>query len=137
MNTLINQQAANDHNILLLYGLYVFITIGLTIWVARTLFRNGKLFLIDIFHGNQPLAQAVNNLLLVGFYLVNLGYAIYTLKVIDQVNETRQVIEILSTKIGAIILILGGMHFFNMFVFFRLRKRALVEKRNVELGFDR
>ena len=75
--------------------------------------------------------------MLVGFYLVNLGYAIYTLKVIDQVNETRQVIEILSTKIGAIILILGGMHFFNMFVFFRLRKRALVEKRNVELGFDR
>ena len=137
MNTVIDQHVANNNNILLLYGLYVFITIGLTIWVARTLFRNGKLFLVDIFHGNQPLAQAVNNLLLVGFYLVNLGYAIYTLKVIDQVSETRQVIEILSAKIGAIILILGGMHFFNMFLFFRLRKRALVEKRNVELGFDR
>ena len=115
--------------ILISYCLYLAITIILTIWVARTLFRNGKVFLIDIFHGNQELAQAVNNLLLVGFYLVNIGYAVYTLTVTDSVTTARALIETLSLKVGAIILILGGMHFFNMLVFFKLRKRALQEKK--------
>ena len=120
--------------ILLLYGFYLAISIIITIWVARTLFKNGKLFLVDIFHGNTDLANAVNNLLLVGFYLINIGYAVYTLRVMSAVNDTRQVVEILSLKIGAIILILGGMHFLNMFIFFRLRRRALAEKR--ELDFE-
>ncbi|MGN6477168.1 MAG: hypothetical protein ACTHKV_08080, partial [Flavipsychrobacter sp.] len=64
------------NNIIILYSFYLVITICVTIWVARTLFRNGKLFLIDIFHGDKDLAQAVNNLLLVGFYLINIGYAV-------------------------------------------------------------
>ncbi len=123
------------NNIIVLYVAYLLITITVTIWVARTLFRNGKLFLVDIFHGNKDLAEAVNNLLLVGFYLINIGYAVYTLQVVADVNNARAVIEILSLKIGAIILILGCMHFLNMFIFFRLRKRALIEKRNHELGY--
>jgi len=123
------------NNIIVLYAAYLLITITVTIWVARTLFRNGKLFLVDIFHGNKELAEAVNNLLLVGFYLINIGYAVYTLQVVADVTSARAVIEILSLKIGAIILILGCMHFLNMFIFFRLRKRALIEKRNHELGY--
>ncbi|MES2704680.1 MAG: hypothetical protein V4649_18715 [Bacteroidota bacterium] len=118
--------------IILLYVLYIAITITLTIWVAHTLFKNGKVFLIDIFHGNQDLADAVNNLLWVGFYLVNIGYAVFTLRVFDTVTDARLLIEVLSVKIGAIILILGCMHFLNMFIFFRLRKRALIDKRNNE-----
>jgi hypothetical protein len=117
------------NNIILLYGLYVIITITVTIWVARTLFKNGKIFLVDIFHGNKDLADAVNNLLVVGFYLINIGYAVYTLRVADQIVNARDVIETLSVKLGAIILILGGMHFMNMFIFFRLRRRALTEKK--------
>ncbi len=120
--------------ILLLYGLYLAITICLTIWVARTLFRNGKLFLVDIFHGNAELAQAVNNLLLVGFYLINIGYAVYTLRVWDTEITGRQVVEILSLKIGAIILILGAMHFMNMFIFFKLRKRAIADRNDPTLN---
>ena len=115
--------------ILICYSIYLLLTVILTIWVARTLFRNGKVFLIDIFHGNEELAKAVNNLLLVGFYLVNIGYAVYTLRIEYNIYNTRMLVEELSLKTGAIILILGGMHFFNMFVFFRLRKRALVEKK--------
>jgi hypothetical protein len=93
------------------------------------LFKNGRVFLIDIFHGNEELAKAVNNLLLVGFYLVNIGYAVYTLRIGYDIWNTRLLVEELSLKLGAIILILGGMHFFNMFVFFKLRKRALLEKK--------
>ncbi|MDP4147882.1 MAG: hypothetical protein Q8927_19515 [Bacteroidota bacterium] len=115
--------------ILITYSCYLVITVILTIWVARTLFRNGKIFLVDIFHGNTALAQAVNNLLLVGFYLVNIGYAVYTLSITRVITNTTELVEILSLKVGAIILILGGMHFFNMLLFFKLRRRALQEKR--------
>lgn len=119
--------------ILLLYSLYLVLTILLTIWVARTLFRNGKPFLIDIFHGNAELAQAVNNLLLVGFYLVNVGYAVYTLRILETITTPRILIEVLSLKLGAIILILGGMHFGNMIIFFRLRKRAIADRNDPTL----
>ena len=110
--------------IILTYALYMPLTIGLTIWVAKTLFTNGRVFLVDIFHGNEILADSVNRLLVVGFYLINIGYAVYTLQIFGEINTAQVVIEKLSLKIGAIILILGGMHFFNLFVFFKLRKRA-------------
>ena len=70
----------------------------------------GKVFLIDIFHGNEELARAVNNLLLVGFYLINIGYAVYTLHIGYNIDNVRNLVGELSLKIGAIILILGGMH---------------------------
>jgi len=114
--------------IIITYSFYLAITISLTIWVAKTLFKNGKVFLIDIFHGNKELADSVNNLLLVGFYLINLGYAVYTLQVTNNIINVQQVIEELSIKIGLIILILGGMHFFNLYIFFNLRKKAVHEK---------
>ncbi len=110
------------------YAIYLLITIFLTIWVARALFKNGKVFLLDIFHGNKELADSVNNLLLVGFYLINIGYVVYALKVINELNNMQEVIEVLSIKIGIIILILGAMHFFNLYVFFTLRKRAMRDK---------
>jgi hypothetical protein len=123
------------NQIILTYTLYLCITIGLTIWVAKTLFKNGKVFLYDIFHGNKELADSVNNLLLVGFYLINLGYAIYTLQIREDILNVQQVLEHLSIKIGLIILILGGMHFLNLYVFFKLRNRALLEnkKRNIHI----
>ncbi len=113
--------------IIVTYILYLIITIFLTIWVARTLFKNGKIFLYDIFHGNRELADSVNNLLLVGFYLINLGYAVYTLQITHDISSVQAIIEKLSLKIGLIILILGGMHFMNLYIFFTLRKKAIHE----------
>ena len=113
------------NQIITTYMLYLIITICLTVWVAKTLFKNGKLFLIDIFHGNKELADSVNNLLLVGFYLINLGYAVYTLRITSGVINAQDMLEKLSRKIGWIILILGFMHFLNLYIFFTLRKKAI------------
>ena len=107
------------------YLAYIAISIILTVWVAKVLFNNGKVFLNDIFHGNEELSQSVNQLLLVGFYLVNLGYAVFTLRILEDVVNTQALIEVLSIKIGTIILVLAAIHFFNLFVFFKLRSRAL------------
>ena len=118
--------------LIITYALYLALSIVLTIWVARTLFKNGRVFLIDIFHGNEVLTDSVNKLLLVGFYLINIGYAVYTLKILEEVLNVKDVIERLSMKVGTIILILGAMHFFNLFIFFRLRRRARMEAKQQE-----
>ncbi|HXA01329.1 MAG TPA: hypothetical protein VNW99_05030 [Cytophagaceae bacterium] len=110
--------------VILTYLVYLSVSIILTILVANVLFKNGRIFLVDIFAGNEPLADSVNKLLLVGFYLVNIGYASLALKEDFGIENYQVVIERLSYKIGVIVLLLGAMHFFNLFVFYKLRKRA-------------
>jgi hypothetical protein len=106
------------------YLLYLAISIALTVWVAHTLHKNGRIFLVDVFHGNEPLADSVNHLLVVGFYLINFGYVSLALKLGYDVRSAREAIEALSWKIGMVLVVLGGMHFFNLFVFSRMRRRS-------------
>src|SRR5215510_2795438 len=110
--------------IVITYLIYLVISIALTIWVAQTLFKNGRLFLVDVFHGNEPLADSVNHLLVVGFYLINLGYISLSLRIGYDVADTRGSIEALSSKVGLVLLVLGAMHFFNLFLFSRIRQRS-------------
>lgn len=113
------------------YLIYLPVTVALTVWVGHMLFKNGKVFLVDIFEKNLELAQSVNQLLLVGFYLINIGYAVFTLSNGEMIDSYRILIETLSKKVGVIILILGAMHFGNIFIFYRLRKRH-VEDAKIE-----
>ncbi|HEX5835817.1 MAG TPA: hypothetical protein VFY34_18275 [Pyrinomonadaceae bacterium] len=106
------------------YLVYLAISIALTIWVAHTLHKNGRIFLVDVFHGNEALADSVNHLLVVGFYLIHLGYVSMALKLGYVINSAQEGIEALSVKIGMVLLVLGGMHFFNLFVFSRMRRRT-------------
>lgn len=106
------------------YALYLAIAIPLTIWVARTLHKNGRIFLVECFRGNEALADSVNHLLVVGFYLINIGFVSLYLKLAHEVADTRGVFEALSGKLGVVILVLGGMHFFNLFLFSKLRNRG-------------
>jgi hypothetical protein len=109
------------------YLLYLAISIVLTIWVARTLFANGRVFLVDVFHGNEKLADSVNHLLVVGFYLINLGYISLMLRLGYDVKDARFSIEALSLKLGAVLLVLGCMHFLNLLVFSRMRRQAALD----------
>src|SRR5437867_12400024 len=106
------------------YLLYLSISIALTIWVAHTLHKNGRIFLVDVFHGNEALADSVNHLLVVGFYLINLGWVCLMLKLGYAVASAQEGIEALSVKVGTVLMVLGGMHFFNLFIFSRMRRRA-------------
>jgi hypothetical protein len=111
-------------NVAACYFSYLAISIGLTIWVARTLHRNGRVFLVDAFHGNNELADSVNHLLVVGFYLINIGYIALALTTTSPMVTFRQIIELESVKIGVVLLILGAMHFFNILIFAKMRYRA-------------
>ncbi|HLW54924.1 MAG TPA: hypothetical protein VKW06_18960 [Candidatus Angelobacter sp.] len=111
--------------IVISYAVYLLISINLTIWVARTLHKRGAIFLVDAFHGNAELAAAVNHLLVVGFYLINIGFVSLALKTNALITDPRSAIEMLSDKLGMVLLILGGMHFFNLLVFSRIRSHAI------------
>ena len=105
------------------YLLYLAISVAVTVWVATTLYRNGRVFLVDAFGGNEKLADSVNHLLVVGFCLINVGFVTSVLKTHDQLDTMRSAVEMVSEKTGFILLVLGVMHFFNLYVFSRIRKR--------------
>ncbi len=108
------------------YLSYLALSIGLTIWVASTLAKSGRAFLYDSFQENRELAESVNHLLVVGFYLINIGFVSLALKYGARPSDLPGAIEALSTKVGVVLLVLGGMHFFNLYVFSRLRRRAMI-----------
>lgn len=110
------------------YALYLVITVPVTIWVGRTLSRNGKLFLVDVFTGREDLAQAVNSLLVVGFYLLNLGFVALFMSGSGFMNSARVVVEHVSIKVGVVLLVLGVIHLANVWVFNRYRRRALGDR---------
>ena len=118
------------------YLIYLAISIGLTVWVARTLHKNGRVFLVDVFHGNEALADSVNHLLVVGFYLINFGYVSLALKLGYLVNDAQQGIEALSVKVGMVLIVLGAMHFFNLFIFSRMRRRKSPHNNHPPIGPD-
>ena len=105
------------------YIAYLAISICLTVWVARTLHKNGRVFLVESFHGNEEIADSVNHLLVVGVYLINVGYVTLALKFGASAANAQEALERLSTKIGLALLVLGAMHFFNLYLFSRLRRR--------------
>jgi Na+-transporting methylmalonyl-CoA/oxaloacetate decarboxylase gamma subunit len=107
------------------YLTYLLISITATVFVGRTLHKNGRIFLVDSFHGNAALADSVNHLLVVGFYLINVGFVSLALKYGERAVTLEQAIEILSTKIGIVLLVLGVMHFFNIRVISAMRRRAV------------
>jgi hypothetical protein len=113
------------------YVVYLLISVALTIWVARTLSRNGRIFIASVLQGDEKLADAVNHLLVVGFYLVNLGFVALYLKAADAVEDARGLFEALSVKLGVVLLVLGVMHLGNVWVLNKIRRRGVMEREQV------
>jgi len=109
------------------YIAYLAVSLGITVWVAQALYRNGRIFLIDAFHGNNQLADSVNHLLVVGFYLINAGYVTLALRTSVQVTDARAALELVAGKLGLVLIVVGAMHFLNLYVFSRLRQRGQAE----------
>jgi len=117
----------NTNLIITAYLIYLPIALGLTIWVAKVLFKNSVVFMNDIFRNNGHLALATNRLFEIGFYLMNIGTALFILK-LDNVENHQHMIEKLSTKIGGFAVYLGIMLMFNLYLFFRGRKKARMNR---------
>lgn len=109
------------------YVAYLLTAVPITIWVASTLTRNGRVFLADVFGREEGLADAVNTLLAVGFYLINLGFVMLYLRAGGEVVDLTGLMETLSVKIGVVMLVLGVIHFVNVMVFSSMRRKGRAE----------
>lgn len=109
----------------LTYLIYLLVSVVLTMWVARVLVKAGRVFLDAVFPGDESMPQAVNQLLVVGFYLVNLGFIALWLRKTGSVDTVQGVFSALSVDVGTVLLVLGVMHLGNVFVLNRLRRRAI------------
>ena len=107
-----------------IYIVYTVISIMMTAWVAHTLYKNGRVFLLEAFKGKEEMADSVNRLLVVGFYLVNLGFILLYLRYGTKPTDIENGVEYAATKLGVVLLVLGAMHFFNMYNFDRMRKKG-------------
>jgi len=96
------------------YAVYIGVSLALTVWVAHSLSTRGRVFLVQFMRGNETLADSINHLLVVGFYLLNLGYASLALSYGTKPHTLDQAIEFLSLKLGLVLVVLGATHFFNM-----------------------
>lgn len=119
-------ETTTAHHLLLIYLVYAALSVALTVWLARTLFKNGEVFLEEVFGDNPRLAASVNHLLVVGFYLLNLGYALITLKAGHDVFTTAEALETLAMKLGSLLLVLGALHMTNLYLFHRIRRRGRI-----------
>jgi hypothetical protein len=113
-----------------MYLAYLAISVGLTVWVATTLSRNGLIFLEDVF-ADPKLARAVNQLLVMGFYLLNLGYVAVAMQSHKTIPDASTALETLSMKLGLVLLVLGGLHFGNVFFLGRYRRGRLRQQQGV------
>ncbi len=110
--------------ILIGYAVYLPIALLLTLYVSRTLFRNSKIYMLDIFKGREEIAIATNKLFETGFYLLNIGFALMILKIKLYNNNYQELVEALSYKIGSFTIYLGLMLFVNLYFFFRGKRKA-------------
>ena len=106
------------------YTVYILLSLAITVWVGTTLFRNGRIFLLDAFQGNKEVAESVNQLLLMAFYLLNIGFIALFLRYGSKPTDWVEAVEYISTKVGVVLVVSGGVHLFNMWNFANIRRKA-------------
>jgi hypothetical protein len=117
------EDMTGDRYVIEVYAAYVAVAVGLTAWLARTLYRNGSVFLHDVFEDRPGLADAVNRLLVVGFYMLNMGYAFWVLRA-GRGLDAFGAVQFLVNRLALLLVTLGLIHFVNVFVFWRFRTHA-------------
>lgn len=122
------------------YLIYLPVVIILTWYVAHTLFKHGKIFMLDIFRGREDIAIATNRLFELGFYLLNVGFVLLIMEVDEVIGSNQRLLEVLSTKLGFYSVYLGIMLFLNLYMFFRGRKisrqRQMEHEMNARMEAD-
>ncbi|MBX0333671.1 hypothetical protein K3G39_10520 [Pontibacter sp. HSC-14F20] len=114
---------------ILAYSIYLPIGVFVTYWVGKNLYKNGRLYLQQIFQQNEQLIDPLNKVLLTGYYLLNVGYVFVLMVQQLPIYTYEQLIEVLSSRVGIILVSLGGIHLFNLTVLYLIsRKNQITNK---------
>lgn len=112
------------------YIVYILASVFITIFVSGTLSKNGKVYLVDGFDGDTELADSVNHMLVVGFYLLNLGFVLLRMRTGVEIDSVEELVVYLSSGLGFVLFALGIAHFFNMYVIHKFRKGHVTSANN-------
>ncbi len=118
------------------YLIYLPVVILLTWYVAHTIFRNSRVFMLDIFNGRSDIADSTNRLFETGFYLLNMGFAFKIMEISETIANGQTLMETLSSKIGGFCIYLGIMLFFNLYLFFRGRRISRTRRASVGISVE-
>ncbi|AZA55404.1 hypothetical protein [Chryseobacterium sp. G0201] len=113
------------------YMIYLPIVIALTVLVSQFLFKNSKTFMIDIFHQKEDIAMATNSLFKIGFYLLNIGFALCIIEFF-QIETVERLVVAVSRKIGGFSIYLGVMMLLNLLLFLKGRKHAMNKEKQIQ-----
>jgi hypothetical protein len=105
------------------YAGYLAVSLSIMVWVGMTLRRNGRKFLVRTLP-DDDLADTINHLLQVGFYLANVGYIAAVIRIYEPLRGAQSMLEVGLPKLGGVMLILGLVHLFNMLILAKLRRGA-------------
>lgn len=106
------------------YSVYLLVSIYVTVWVGHQLYKHGEIFLKEIFKHNVTMVPAINKLLLIGYYFINLGYVLVLFVHSAKLESLSNMIELLSSKLGIVIISLGIIHALNLLTFFIIYRRS-------------
>lgn len=113
------------------YMIYLPIVIALTVFVSQFLFKNSKTFMIDIFHQKEDIALATNSLFKIGFYLLNVGFALCIIE-FYRIETVESLVVDMSEKIGKFSIYLGIMMLLNLLLFLKGRKHAINKEKQIK-----
>jgi hypothetical protein len=104
------------------YIIFLALMVFIIVYVGRYFYTNGRVFIISLFHGNVSLADHINKLLLIAYYLFNIGYSFIKVKQWQKISTPEMMVSSLASNVGVLILILAVTHYFNMMVIYQLSK---------------
>ena len=101
---------------ILSYFIFLMIVIYIIVLVGRVCYRNGNTYVLELLQGHEDLCIRINKILLTGYYLVNIGYAVTTLASWETVTSVHQLIESIAIKTALIVGLLSLLHYLNIFI---------------------
>ena len=115
------------------YGLYIALMVFIIVYVGRHFYKNGRIFILTLLRGNASLTDAINRLLLLAYYLFNIGYAFLKLQHWQKITTVEGLFSSLAANMGMLVLILAFTHYVNMAVIYLLSKSTFITHKTVSL----
>ncbi|SHM22471.1 hypothetical protein [Flavobacterium chilense] len=98
------------------YFIYLGITIFIILKVGKICYKNGNIYVADLIPNHADICQKINQVLLLAYYLLNIGYCAMTLISWQKIVSFSQLIETIGIKTSIIVFIISILHYLNIFI---------------------
>ncbi len=104
------------------YIIYLIITFFVIVFVGKLFYKNGRVFILALMRDDAPATDQLNNILLVAYYLFNIGYAFVKLHLWQKIENLAMLVASIANNISLLIFILASTHYINMMLIWYLSK---------------